>query len=100
MQVAVASLSYIFMKQGHYNINHTKRTHTCSTYSAFAIHNMMQAQGRRSKGYNHLIVTVDIQSYSLTKVSLRLTILEEKKRLLGIYLNDKIMAAYSNIVIS
>lgn len=61
----------------------------------------MQAQGRKTKDY--LIITVDIQSFfSDYNFFLLLTILWKKKKedyLTG-YFHDKIMAAYSNIVIS
>ena len=59
-------------------------------------HKMMQAQGKKSKDY--FISTVDIQSYlSFVKHSEKTK--QNKKRITG-HFNDKIMAAYSNIIIS
>lgn len=74
----VPSPSYIFVKE-NYNINLTTRNvpHTQS----FVIHDMMQAQGRKSKDY--LIITVDIQScfFGLKLLSSANHTLEEKRSL-------------------
>lgn len=66
---------------------------------SFVTLNMMQAQGRKSKDY--LIITVDISVLFVRQMlrALLLTILWKKKDYYAYYLNDKIMAAYSNIVI-